>query len=1225
MPIPITVNSAYDKVSKTLVNHLYWDLSSTSSLTVDDTIRVFRAVGSSSTFSNFEQIAELIFKANNYTDKDVFVGKNYYYLLYDSTEELPISTEAPPTVPILSEVPEPPEPQYELLKPLNFTVDQTNSRKINFSWFFDKENRNNIVIEYSINNNYDFETLIELPPWRISIELDDPNSTDIYYYRAYTKNKTKEKSEYSDIASLLSYAFTKAIPLPPTELTVIGISQTSVRLIWTNNNQAETGLEHLIYISTPGAPLTLLDSVLYDPNDLGSLSSYTATGLNKSTIYCFVCQARTIGGISPLSQPAEGRTIEQETSPNTPTSLSGFNLFYAVPEASNFKAQRLTWANPSVNNSSERYLIYSTNSNFSSTSSLSLSINSTYTDVFNLQNNTTYYYLLSSVNSIGTVSSTSASLLMPNPPDLPTALTATPVGQTTILLEWVDNATNEYENLLQISGGSYASYEEVLAIPSGTSSLFLENSLPRINLEENTKYNFLIYSVGAGGFSGSPSTWASATATTLGNVPQVPSDPSNFYLSGQVDIGTVRLKWTDGSGEDFFEMLVRTADTGRIIENITIPGEPGTGNSITYDLDKLVPDVNYIVNLRSKNSTGYSNYANVSGGTSIDLNVSTTPFVFLNSSIAIEASAVTGTIQIGADAENTRVVYNTPTVILSWNDPFNYGNGWKVYKILANTEVEIADLPETVSSFAVNKNDMNENYTEVYRVKKYLTTYGDKVYSSGLAVTASIGALSNGPEFYSPNNGLTPDLYAARTSLNTVEISWKEFLRTDIFELKKYTANTNIEEILVSSLPENLTYSTYTDTSAKEGLDISYQVVLTNSGLNTQISRRAAPPRVLGDLTGLDSNSDPTSIFIPQGDVRGPRTPSYTDVLAVTSFTVNQTGNGTVAVTWTAQPELGRNYLYTAFHRIEIANAQGQLVSSFEYNTATTSATYTGLTGGVTYYIRFTGISTFNQASQSLLGAFTLREVYSGEQDPVTPEFSSLVAVSVVSVEQEGYTRFYQGLPFRNFKIKWDRSSILKTYNINVAAYALLVVADDFTPPVSVFNLFAGTTTEYITNGLIPGKFTFYFAAANSVGTSSLITSYTLNFPQAIPTPVSSFGFGSTSRNQANLIWARALEAAGYVIQKQVLYNSQITETTILIGDAETTEYTDTDLIKGSRVTYRIASTIPGQESTYSNIITFNVPTDPEPPIAPNPVAAPRACLRTAINAGNVYYRVRRT
>lgn len=1226
MPIPVTVKPVYDSVGGNLTNYIYWD---TSSLSEEDTVSLYRAIGTSATFSNFELIAsELSFKINRYADKGVFVGKTYYYLLFPSTEELPIPSD-PPSTPILSEVPEPYEQIYDPIKPINFSVQQNNSRQIVFNWEFEEENKNQIVIEYSINNNYEFFTLVsQIPAWKTSVTLDDPNSTDVYYYRAYTINKSKVKSEYSDIVSLLSYAFSKAPPAVPTNLQVVGVSQTSLTLTWTNNNPLEAGLEHLIYISTPGAQLTLLQSVLYDGLSPQTASSITITGLNRSTIYCFVCQARNLGGTSNYSQSVEGYTLEQETPPNTPTGLSGVNIFDISPNIGLIKAQRIYWNNPLINNATERYLQYDTVNTFSTASSISLFPTENTTILTDLLNNTTYYYRLSSVNSLGSVLSTSAQIYMPNPPALPTSLGATSVGETSIRLSWTDNSNDEALFLLQLSGGDYASYTELVAIPSATTSYFLDNTLPQINLEPNTKYNFLLYSIGFGGFSGTPSTWTSATATTQGATLTVPASPTDLRASGQTDIGTFVIQFDDKStNEDYFELTVKSKDS-RDIRNI--PGIAGSGTTVTYEVTDLVPDVEYILNLRAKNQTGFSNYANVSGETGIDLSISTTPFAFLNNNLSINVSATSGSyIGTLTDATYSNNSYNYPLVRLEWNNPFAYGDGFVIYEVLSNYTQEVSWLPPDISSIDILRTETTGNFSATYLVKKYLNTYGEKVYSSGVEDTVLIGELNNGPEFISQGNELEPDLNSIRLDTSSISLRWKPFVRADVFSLKKITLETGETDVLLNTDASNITLNFYLDTSAKSDYTNIYYLTLKNNTFGEVVTRTNEAPRGTGVKRTEDANGDPPVIFNPNTG-NPTRTPGYFEVQAATSITINQVGPSSVTVSWTPNPLLGSYYLYTRSYEVNILNSNQEVLSSFIYDANINSITYNNLSSDFTYYFSVIGINVVDGSrSRAVVGTFLLRSAYSGELEPLTPPFETLYGVQIVSILPEGDPEFAYGFTFRRFKITWQRHPILASYNIQPDFYAIGITAEDYNPPVNVQSFTTGSVTSYTTNFLNPGNYRVVMVATSGLPPEPPLISLPIitrfNYANPLPLPVTNFRATRVTRTQVTLTWERPEIVQSYIIRKTLVYNNTTQTINIPVNGGTTTSYVDSNVIAGAVVTYEIATLIPGQESEYSAPLTVNIPTTAGPTNPPTIVDAPRACISNTNTAGNVYYRVRRT
>lgn len=1263
MPIPVTVKPVYNSTNNTLINYIKWEVSG---LTSDLTTTLYRSIGVSSYFYNYEVIAaDQTFKINNYIDKDVIPGKQYYYLLYASDEEFPVLTEpvssVTSTTPILSQIPEPPQKVYELLTPLNFSINFNKSNLFEFFWDFSSTNYNPIFIEYSKGNNSQFKTLVsQIDASKNRFILNDVSFGDVCYFRAYTQNEEGETSNFSNIVSLFSNKSTFISPQTPTDLAITGISQTSLRITWTNNNPLESSLEHLIWISTPGSPLVLLDSIKCDPENPSTASSFTVTGLNKSTIYCFVCQARNSGGSSDLSLPVEGYTIELETAPNSPTALSGSNVFEVFPTYRLTNAQNLRWVNPIINNSSERYLQYATNPSFTSASSISLPINETQALITDLESNTTYYYRLSSVNSIGSVTSTSASIFMPNPPALPTGLGATAIGQTTIQTSWTDNSADEVEFLLQVSGGIYPNYTEIVVVPSATTSYVFEN------LDSNTAYNFLIYSVGFGGFSGTPSTWASATATTQGVTLSVPERPINLYASGQVDLTTYKITFEDRStDEDNFELTLYTKVTNNQNSNvpraqiINIPGVAGSGTIVEYNLSNLVPDTVYQVTLRSKNQTGYSNFANVSGSTSDVLELSTSPFIFGTTSLAIEVSGTSGIYQ--QVNPTTLQMYNYPLLNLEWYDPFDYGDGYTVFlKGPDNSTIELISLPPIKDQY--NKvyytqlsPIMVENIGLTIFVKKFLNTFGSKVYSSSIERFFTIGSLSNGPEFI-PDN--PEDLRVSLISIPNESqfpkqisalVEWNPVERTDTLTLERIN-NRNTSEIitLISEPPVGL-LNRYVDvfSSTTTNIDYTYKITLTNNTVpdivtkNKRLFFRQTPTIPTGlvnarstiDGVGAFAQSPPGSTLAPASSItlRWRFPPQIFDEfgtqLSLINYTISLTDLETNELVSSVQvPIKGFEYPPHFIYQ--------------EFNPYLGFYRFLSIPPGA-YKIELIG-NTLN--NRTLLPETTLAEIGVPYPVLVRPEEIDSMAEGSVDVSPNGYVQWYRGSPFQDHVITWKINPKLidRVLEVNAANYPLYQTSIDKMEyglynndfgiiELGVINPNPETWTnkeiKYQKNtGPLPvGTYNFYLLCTISGFGQARGYESTITVTQKSPDVIQNLRVTRATRSQVIITWERASYSSGYKIRKTTTNSDPVVDF-IEITDPNQTSYTDVNLIPGSLVTYEITTLVPGGESEYSRLLSVSVPDDPEPPLPPTVVDAPRVCpTGTSLKAGNVYYRVRRT
>jgi xyloglucan-specific exo-beta-1,4-glucanase len=205
-----------------------------------------------------------------------------------------------------------------------------------------------------------------------------------------------------------------------------------------------------------------------------------------------------------------------------------------------------------------------------------------------LTNGTTYYYVVTAVNTGGeSANSSQASATPVAPPAAPTGLTATP-GSTQVALGWTasSGATSYNVKRSTVSGSGYAQVTNVAT-----------TSYTNTGLTNGTTYYFVVTALNAGGESAN-SAQASATPNA---VPAVPTG-----LTATAGNTQVALSWTASSGATAYDVK-RSTVSGSGYATITSP----TGTS--YTNTGLTNGTTYYYVVAAKNAAGSSaNSAQVS-------------------------------------------------------------------------------------------------------------------------------------------------------------------------------------------------------------------------------------------------------------------------------------------------------------------------------------------------------------------------------------------------------------------------------------------------------------------------------------------------------------------------------------------------------------------------------------------------------------------------------------
>ncbi len=311
-----------------------------------------------------------------------------------------------------------------------------------------------------------------------------------YYYKVTALNAVGESNLSNERSA--TPAAPAGAPGAPT-LNAAG-GNGSVSLNWTTpsaNGSALLG--YWLYRSTASGAETLLGM-------LGTVNSYTDTGLTNGTTYYYKITAVNAYGESALSNETSGTPVAPATTPGAPT------LNSATPGNNTVS---LNWSAPASNGGSAitGYRVYRSTSSGNETALTTLGVVTSYTDTA-VNNGTTYYYKVTALNAVGESGLSGERSATPfaadaTPPSKPANLTSPVVGTSQVALDWQDSTDN-----IAVTG--YRIYRDGLLVATRAQTYYLDSGLA-----PNSSHAYQVAAVDAAGNQSLLSTALSTKTASL--------------------------------------------------------------------------------------------------------------------------------------------------------------------------------------------------------------------------------------------------------------------------------------------------------------------------------------------------------------------------------------------------------------------------------------------------------------------------------------------------------------------------------------------------------------------------------------------------------------------------------------------------------------------------------------------------------------------------------------
>lgn len=386
----------------------------------------------------------------------------------------------------------------------------------------------------------------------------------------------------------------------PTNLTATPLGQTAIELNWTDISDSEIAFE--VVRSTTGIGGNYASIV----QQLGvDITTYTDTSVVVDQEYCYMVRVGESAAVgSPFSDPACATiTAPPPTLPAAPTGLSAITFndqridLSWIDQADNETGFRVERALGVGGTFAEIDLVGANVTNISDTG---------------LSADTEYCYRVRSYNSVGDsdygnvdCATTDSIVIPPDPLAAPTNLTAEPLGETTIVLNWVDNATTEVGFEVQRSAtGINGPYVSLAGVMQPNATTYSDTDV----LTGNT----YCYQVRAGQTATVLGDFSAPACATAGTPPpnEPPSNPTGLSTTA-VNFQRVDLTWVDTSNDESGFEVERALGTSGAFAQIAVLGTDVSSYSDTG----LTEVTEYCYRVRAFNDAGDSGYTAVSCST----------------------------------------------------------------------------------------------------------------------------------------------------------------------------------------------------------------------------------------------------------------------------------------------------------------------------------------------------------------------------------------------------------------------------------------------------------------------------------------------------------------------------------------------------------------------------------------------------------------------------------